>query len=306
MTLAAKSVGALGPMFIALSASALDAAPAPGVPVIETEDVERFYRIYDANHGKPSAEQLQRDYLDAGSDGLHTLARLRRVTGQRIADQIAADPSLYEQARRCAAVLPTTVDRLAAVTRKLSRLYPPARFPPISIAIGRGRPVGVGGPVTGLQIGLEALCGVTYFDADPADRIVHVVAHEYSHVQQQSALVDDPKPTVLQASLAEGAAEFLAELTSGGVSYPRLAGSMRGREVELGRAFLADQDSRDLSKWLYNGTMQRAGDIGYWIGYRIVRSYYRHAKSKRAAIRGIIEMRDPKAFLAASGWQPGA
>ena len=72
------------------------------------------------------------------------------------------------------------------------------------------------------------------------------------------------------------------------------------------RAFLADQDSRDLSKWLYNGSMQRAGDIGRWIGYRIVRSYYRQAKSKRAAIREIIEMRDPKAFLAASGWHPGA
>lgn len=306
MKLAAASVGALGLALAGLHGRSLEAAQALGAPVIETGDVDRFYRLYDATHGKPTAEQLQHDYLDAGSDGLHALAQIRRVTGQRIADRIAADPALYENARHCAAILPQTVGRLAAAIRTLKQLYPPARFPPITIVVGRGQPVGVGSPVTGLQIGLEALCGVAYFDADPADRIVHVVAHEYAHVQQRSSLVDDPNPTVLEASLAEGAAEFLGELISGGVSYPQLAASVRGREGEVERAFVADQDSHDLSKWLYNGTMQRSGDIGYWVGYRIVSSYYRHARSKRAAIRDIIEMQDPKAFLAASGWRPAA
>jgi hypothetical protein len=50
------------------------------------EDVERFYKIYDAANGLPTAEQLQRDYVDTGSEGLHTLARLRKVTGARIAE----------------------------------------------------------------------------------------------------------------------------------------------------------------------------------------------------------------------------
>ena len=40
------------------------------------------------------------------------------------------------------------------------------------------------------------------------------------------------------------------------------------------------------------------GDLGYWVGYRIVKSYYQHAADKRRAIRDILEMSDPKAFLA--------
>jgi len=42
----------------------------PPAPEISTADVDLFYRVYDAAKGKPSAEALRRDYLDAGSDGL--------------------------------------------------------------------------------------------------------------------------------------------------------------------------------------------------------------------------------------------
>jgi hypothetical protein len=34
------------------------------------------------------------------------------------------------------------------------------------------------------MIGLEALCGVKYFDLNVEDRFVHVIAREYIHVQQ--------------------------------------------------------------------------------------------------------------------------
>ena len=41
------------------------------------------------------------------------------------------------------------------------------------------------------------------------------------------------------------------------------------------------------------------------LGYRIAKSYYRHASDKRAALRDIIQVQDAKAFLAKSGWFPG-
>src|SRR5258708_353852 len=44
-------------------------------PVIRIDDVGRFYTVYDAAGSRPTAEQLQRDYLDVGSDGLHTFAK---------------------------------------------------------------------------------------------------------------------------------------------------------------------------------------------------------------------------------------
>lgn len=274
-------------------------------PVIQIEDVTRFYQVYDAVGGRPSAEQLQRDYLDRGSDGLHTFAELRNITGARIADAIAKDPALYADAKRCMAVLPRARDRLKVAMRKLAELYPAVKFPPVTVAVGRGKPVGVGSPVSGVMIGLEALCGVKYFDPDVEERFVHVIAHEYIHVQQVRALVDDDHPTVLEAALIEGAAEFMAEKISGGVSDPGVWTEARGHETEIEIAFAPDEDKTDLSKWLYNGTIDKAGDLGYWVGYRIVKSYYQHAADKRQAIRDILEMSNLKAFLALSGWHPG-
>lgn len=287
---------------IAIAATSQAAAP---LPMLHTEDVDRFYKIYDAADGHPTAEQLQRDYLDAGSEGLHHLAQLRNVTGARIADAITKRPELYANAKKCMAVLPRARPRVEAALHELLRVYPKAHMPPVTIAVGRGKPVGVGSPVTGLQIGLEALCGAEWMNPDVEERFVHVIAHEYAHVQQVAALVDKDNPTVLERSLSEGAAEFIAELTSGRTGYAHFPALTRGREKEIESAFAADVDQTDLSRWVDNSTMEQGNDLGYWVGYRIVKTYYRRSTDKRRAVREILEMTDPKAFLARSGWRPG-
>ncbi|MFL6602949.1 MAG: DUF2268 domain-containing putative Zn-dependent protease [Steroidobacteraceae bacterium] len=274
-------------------------------PTIHIKDVELFYKVYNAANGNPTAEQLQHDYLDPGSDGLHQFAKVRNISGTRIADTLARHPEIYSDARRCMLVLPRVRQRLETALRKLGTLYPEARFPPVTIAVGRGKPVGVGSPVTGVQIGLEALCATNWLNPNVEDRFVHVIAHEFAHVQQTQALVDDENPTVLEGSLVEGAAELASELMSGEVAYSQLAASTQGHEQEIETAFVADQDKTDLSNWLNNGTLQKPGDLGYWVGYRIAKSYYQHAPDKRRALREILEMTDPKAFLAKSGWHPG-
>jgi hypothetical protein len=273
--------------------------------VVQIEDVTRFFKIYDGANGHPTADQLQHDYLDQGTEGLHTFAQLRNITGARIADTLAKNPEIYADAKRCMIVLPQARERIKIALSKLADIYPDAKFPSVTIAVGRGKPVGVGSPVSGVMIGLEALCGVTYFDSNVEDRFVHVIAHEYIHVQQVRALVDDDQPTVLEGSLIEGAAEFMAERISGAISDPGVWAEAKGRETKIETSFVPDEDNTDLSNWLYNGTIDKAGDLGYWVGYRIVKSYYQHAADKGQAIRDILQMSDPKAFLAKSGWYPG-
>lgn len=282
------------------------AAPKAG-PAVHVEDVYRFYKIYDAAHGQPSDSQLQRDYLDSGSAGLHHLAELRKVTGASIAKNMAAHPENYADAKRCMAVLPRVRERLDVALHRLGQLYPPTTFAPATIAVGRGKPVGVT-DASGVIIGLEALCAINYLDANVEDRFVHVLAHEYAHVQQAlrvPAFYDNPKPTVLEESLIEGAAEFTAELASGSVAYTDLAAMTKGHEKAIEDAFVTDEDKTDLSTWLYNGTLTKPGDLGYWVGYRIVKSYYRHAADKTQAVRDILEITDAKAFVARSQWHPG-
>jgi hypothetical protein len=274
-------------------------------PSISIEDVDRFFHLYDAANGHPNADELQHDYLDKGSEGLLQFAKLRHLSGTTIAENLAKHPEMYSVARRCADVLPHVRQRLAVSLRKLGDLYPEAKFPPVTIAVGHGKPVGVGSPVSGVQIGLEALCAVNWMDPNLEDRFLHVIAHEYAHVQQVRALVDDEHPTVLEASLIEGAAEFTAELISGAVSSYQFIARPKGDEKEIETAFVSDEDKTDLSKWVYNGTLEKPGDLGYWIGYRIVKSYYSRAADKREAFREILQMSDPKRLVAKSGWYPG-
>lgn len=69
---------------------------------------------------------------------------------------------------------------------------------------------------------------------------------------------------------------------------------------------LADTDKKDISAWLYDGvgTPDCPGDLGYCVGYRIAKAYYETASNKRAALRTLLDLKDPKAILAESGWQP--
>ena len=284
---------------------ASETTPSTAEPVIHIEDVERFYRVYNAANGQPTAEQLQHDYIDVGSEGLHQFAKVRNISGTAIAATLAKRPEIYSDAKRCLAALPQVRERVGSAIHKLGRLYPDARFPPVTIAVGRGKPVGVGSPVSGVQIGLEALCATNWLSPDVEDRFVHVISHEYVHVQQVQALVDDEHPMVLSMSLIEGAADFVGELISGDVAYAYLKDATKGREKEIETAFVADMKTRDLSQWLYNSKPEKPADLGYWVGYRIVKSYYQHASDKRRALRQIIGMSDPESFLAKSGWYPG-
>ncbi|QWP78369.1 lytic murein transglycosylase [Lysobacter sp. K5869] len=278
-------------------------------PEIRTDDVERFYALYNAADGHPSVAQLD-EYLAQGSPSLKEFAQLRRVTGERIAAQIAADPAMYRNARQCLALLPKVKRRVATALRKLGELYPQSTFPPVAIVVGRGKPVGITNP-SGVTVGLEALCAADFMNPDPEDRFVRVIAHEYAHIQQPFAALDlpegDPRVNVLSMSLTEGGAEFVAELIAGGVANPGLAGRVRGQEQAVGEAFLREQDKTDFSQWMFNYKKGSDApyDQGYWVGYRIARAYYRRADDKRAALAEILRMPDPKAFLTQSGWTPG-
>ncbi len=278
-------------------------------PVIHIEDVARFYEVYDAARGHPTAEALQRDYIDPGSPGLRHLQEIRHVTGATIAAAIAAHPEIYANAKRCLPVLPRVRGRVATALHRLGGLYAKAVFPPVTVVITRGKPAGVA-DAAGVIIGLDPLCALTYLNRDIEERFVHAIAHEYIHVQQAKqspAFYDDPKPTVLEITLIEGAAEFVATRIAGEESFQSpYAPANRADDAAVESRFVADEDDTDTSKWVGDGTLTTPGDLGYWIGYRIVESYYERAADKRQALRDIIEIHDPKAFLARSGWHPGA
>lgn len=290
-----------------LLGAACHAAEAPPRVTIVTSDVDRFFALHDDPALAADPDQLAARYLADASPGLQEFMVLRRITPEKLAAALRAKPQLFADARGCAAKLGNVRARLVEATDRLAALYPAAKFPPITIAIGRGTTAGTAN-AKGLYIGLETLCMAKFIEADDEDRFVHIIAHEYIHAQQPLAQVESEEDSVLHAALVEGAAEFVAEKMSGSVGYPLLHRWAKGREAGLETAFLAEKDGKAIgSRWLYNqqGKDGWPGDLGYWVGYRVAKSHYDRAPDKAAALREIIEMRDPAAFLAESGWTPG-
>ena len=97
----------------------------------------------------------------------------------------------------------------------------------------------------------------------------------------------------------------MAERIAGGVSNVAIRATTEGREREIETRFAADVDKKDLSDWVDNTTADSVGQLGYWVGYRIAKSFYQHAPDKRIALRELIQMTDAHALLARSGWSPG-
>ncbi len=287
-----------------LHAASTGAAP----PQVRIDDVQRFYQLYDETHGTPTAEQLQSAYLDKGSAGLDQFVQSRVGNADKLAAAMAATPEVYRAAKACAKTLPAVQRQLGEVFARLATVYPPSVFPPVTVVIGRNS---TGGTTTasGVIIGLETICRANWMNPDVTARLVHLIAHEYVHVQQPAARRDPPPgASVLFQSLVEGGAEFIGELISGEVANVHLRRWTSGHECDIERRFLAQAGGSDTSPWLYNGagTPARPGDLGYWVGYRIASAYYARAGDKQQAIADIMAVDNDTAdtFLRKSGWKP--
>ncbi len=279
------------------------AAGDPFAARVRYDDVDRFYRAYDAARGRPSAKQLRRDYIQAGSPGVQDFEHYRIESPEALAAKITEDQAMYERARRCRVALPRVDRRMRAAYLAFQAALPEAELPDTTILIGRGNSGGTAKPA-GVLIGLEVVCDPTP-GAVPLDvRLTHLVAHELGHTQQAYFRGD----TLLEAALNEGVAEFVAELISGAPLNFEMFAKADARAGEIERAFAAEMAGTDKRSWLYNGagTNEWPGDLGYWVGYRIAKSFYDRSPDKRAAVRAMLKSTDERAFLKASGWTPAA
>ena len=241
--------------------------------------------------------------------------------------------ALAQYPRYYAAVRPTTlaVDTNSRVTQgirggltRLTALYPEARFPNVYFLIGT---LSTGGTTaqSGMLIGTEQSASdpATPLDELPAwaqknfpthtfESLIGLVVHEAVHTQQKP-MPPGEHDTLLRHALGEGIADFLSELAVGpwAANSPRQIYG-RAHEHEVWVDFqheMAIASDSIISMWMYNGRVppdknHGAIDIGYWVGYRIAGAYYARAADKRAAVRELLELRDPVAVLRQSGYAP--
>jgi hypothetical protein len=301
------------------ASSSIASPPPPAAartPVVD-EDIARFWRAYDAiKRTDDPAERLrliQTLYIDPGTPGLRALMAARRYTAQQYVDSIVASPRFWTSVRPLTARSRASVTTLNADVAAFRRLYPKLRPATITYAIGVLR---TGGTTVGdkVLIGAELALGDesvdvsdlpesyrkrlgVFFASRPFANNAQNNIHEYVHTQQQ-----ETQGSLAQQVLREGVAELVAELITHRMPALPVYRYGPAHDAAIRDRFRAEMAGDSYDNWLWNSADNAFGisDVGYYVGYRIARSFYDGAKDKRQAVRTLIELRydDPAAVRA--------
>jgi len=284
---------------------------------IVTSDIALFWRAYDMAKPENNLIIYRDEYFKKGSAGLQEFLRSKIGNSCNLVTAIDAAPKYYAALRTQSAKVENYKPQMLASFKKLKEIYPDAAFPNVYFVVGR---MNTGGTATlkGLLIGFEMygktddaslaeLSGWKKSVVGKVERIPFIVAHELIHYQQKNAHLTalfGGEVSLLGKSLSEGSADFIGELIAGDNENPHLHEYGNPREKQLWLEFKEEMNGNDASKWLYQGdkAKDKPADLGYYIGYKIVESYYNKAKDKKQAVKDILEIKDFDAFLKASGY----
>jgi hypothetical protein len=289
---------------------------------IGARDALRFAALMQ-DGAVPTAEILQRDYLNGAGAGVRIFTPYRIIDAQRLARAVAARPDTYRYAiKECLAKLPALRSDLRAIYLAYAGLLPERPLPAIEVVFGALNSGGTANRETQV-IGLEVTCppGTTFEQFRTTMR--GFFAHETVHTWQDDETPEGLADPMLSQSLREGVADYLATLVTGAIPHLERDAWARQREAALWiefqldrHAILADSDSvhnplrsARFKRWFANCGSAPDGwpcEAGYWVGMRIAEAYVAQATDKRAAIRELLELHDPAAILKASGYGTSA
>jgi hypothetical protein len=274
------------------------------------EDAERFAALF-AEGRVPGAPLLKSAYLDRGTAGVAIFTPNRIESAENLAKAVARATAAYRRAIEvCLPAARQMQGEAQAIIGRIGAMVGERDGATVYVVFGAGNSGGTAG-TEGLVLGLEVICSLADSAPAAAQVLRDFVAHEMAHVYQSRAGLKESEDDLLHQSMVEGFADFVMEKALEGAAR---AGEKRqayglANEAALWREFKSDVDSRRAkTEWLYVQRMSipgRPADMGYWIGKRICEAYYAKAGDKRAAMRALLELRDPKAILAESGYGRG-
>ncbi len=290
---------------------------------IETTAAQRFAKLFHATNGKPTAAQLQSDYLDNGGRGVEIFTPYRIENAQNLAAAIAAQPDRYRYAiDTCLPLVEGLNGEMRSIYLAYSGLLPEKPLPAVHVLFGAGNSGGTAF-ADAQVLGLEVMCGPGTTKEQFIRNMRGMFAHETVHTWQKAPEPEAYKDLLLFAALREGVADYLAWQVTGDIPNPERDIWARQREGWLWREFSKDRDfitkglvkpgepdeagNKASLRWIGNYGSAPEGwpvEAGYWVGMRICEAYVAQAADKRQAMRELIELKDPVAILAASGYDP--
>lgn len=253
-------------------------------------DIPRFWEAFDQidQGGNPFNA-----YLNEGSPGLKDFIKYRIESPKNLLKTAKKQRADYVAIRENSFKMDSCIAQIMQYYSNLEDIYPDAVYPPTYFVIGAFNSGGTSSK-NGLIIGVEMQKSIKY--------IPNIVAHELIHYNQK---YPEERTTLLEQSIHEGSADFIAELI---IQSPHQGENFkygRAHEAELCKEFVKIMDGTKYQGWLYGTSGLKEGrprDLGYWIGYEICKAYYDKAQDKSQAIHDILNIKDFDDFLKSSAY----
>lgn len=278
----------------------------PGSIVLETADIDRFWRAADRSTPQTAHDIFQMEYLGKASLGLREFFTARIGSVEALLANCDSKPRYFAAIRDRTLRVETLRPAIEAMCHRLTQLLGDTTFPAVYFVIGC---MNSGGTVSlnSIQIGMEffaidddtPLHELSAWERSvvmPLETLPLIVAHELIHFQHLERFTKangasyERAVTLLEAVYAEGLAEYFGEVISGRVVNPAIHRYGRQHEAELIARFRRDLHAKELSDWLYQGNeaTDEPADLGYFIGYQIVKAYFEGAPDRTQALETLL------------------
>lgn len=285
------------------------------------DDLEAFSRAFDPDLEEVDlAAAFELDYFNPGSPGLAEYARRFALTSESLASRVLKHPLFFASLEDLGERVETQRPAMDAAFARLLDFHPDATFLPVYFLVS-GLSSGGQASRQGLLISADRFALTDeWIDSDlyrdgrlrPVSEITHLVAHELAHIQQVLTQGMDsylsiygPDKSVLALAIREGAADFVAQLISGDHINPVAHEYGLAHEEAIWNEFKKDYSNSETGEWFFvkpTAHKEWPQDIGYFVGFRIVQSYYENAKDKSEAFKEILAVTDYEMFLRKSGY----
>lgn len=305
-------------LFLLCCGPALAATNNPLGAEIDASDAHRFARLMQGE-ALPTADDLQRGYLDGAGLGVRIFTPMRIVDAQRLAGAVARKPDAYRYAiRECLPRLQALRADLQSIYLAFNGLLPERPLPAVKVVFGALNSGGTASDVAQV-IGLEVVCPPGTTPEQLRISMRGFFAHETVHTWQQEPTPQALADPLLGQALREGVADYLATLVTGEIPVQQRDAWARPKEAWLWQEFERDRKALQggfpgwdklvtdprFTRWFSNCRTPPEGwpcEAGYWIGMRIAEGYVRRAPDRYAAVRELLILNDPGAILKASGY----
>jgi hypothetical protein len=281
---------------------------------VVTSDITNFWTAFDSVQTTPdTAKQaafIQKYYLDKASFGLkYTI----EFTEKKASDWVGYIDNSREKLQRIRPYTLYVLAQKSILDKKIDyfkELYPDFKKGNIYFVIGTGI---FGGRVSEGKV----IVGAEVEANEKPDWPIGIVLHEFVHTQQ----FPPKRLALLGNTIMEGMADFIAEVVNQqdlAVTYPDRHTAFGNKNekavwVEF-KKYMSSSENFKFFDWLYGSTGRTINevnmrDLGYFVGYKICKSYYEKATDKKAAIKEMLALdcstdENAKAFLIKSGYAP--